>query len=45
MSTATFKTSMGTFKAEIYTDKMPITVSEEMGWVLSHTLVIQYARF
>lgn len=24
-STATFKTSMGTFKAELYTDKMPIT--------------------
>mmetsp|Transcript_10159 Transcript_10159/g.24446 ORF Transcript_10159/g.24446 Transcript_10159/m.24446 type:complete len:97 (-) Transcript_10159:734-1024(-) len=25
MSTATFTTSMGTFKAELYTDKMPIT--------------------
>lgn len=25
MSTAIFTTSMGTFKAELYTDKMPIT--------------------
>ena len=25
MSVATFTTSMGTFKAELYTDKMPIT--------------------